>query len=135
MQTIQYIFSSRIKIHESLYKWNNINITKSNEWASGYVTVNNMKITDLFCDKDYKIELDFTNTTKFNRYYPTLYINDTIYYQNEKKFNFDVVLNINSEHSSLIKDLSHRTYFETNLIKYSEKIFNLNMDNSYSCKN
>jgi hypothetical protein len=78
-----------------------------------------MKILDLFSDKDYKIELDLANyKTRFYRFYPTLCINDMIYYQNDHIFNFDIVLNINNA------DLS-----QDNLVNISENTFNL--DNIY----
>jgi len=114
-----------MKIHDSLYKWNNIYINKSDKFINGYVTVNNMKITNLISNTNYKIELDLTNTTKYGRIYPTLCINDMIYYQNEKMFNFDIVLNIN--------DTEENTINEMVLVKKIEKTFNLN--NTYSCKN
>ena len=125
MQSIKYIFSSKMKIHDSLYKWNNIYINKSDKFINGYVTVNNMKITNLISNTDYKIELDLTNTTDYGQIYPTLCINDMIYYQNKKIFNFDIVLNIN--------DTEENRNHEMKLVKITEKTFNLN--NTYSCKN
>ena len=113
-----------MRIYDSLYKWNNIYIMKSDKLINGYVTVNNMKITNLFSNTDYKIELDLSNTNS-GRIYPTLCINDMIYYQNEKIFNFDIVLNINDTEENIINELI--------LVKKIEKTFNLN--NIYSYKN
>ena len=69
-----------------------------------------------------------------DRYYPTLCINDMIYYQNIKIFNFKIILNINN---NLLSEEIDRNNFKLKIVKYIENTFNLenSYNNIYSCKN
>ena len=98
---------------------NNISIIKQNinTWDLGSILINNRFITYIYPEESYNICIDNNRS---------LTINNAIYYQSSKLFNFTVILN-----SSIYTNKSD--FIKNNIIKYipnNLKYYEIN--NSYS---
>ena len=97
------------------YKYTtNIYIKKQEnpKWNKGVVMAGYKIITNITPDIDYSIKLILYQS--FNCHYgiPTLLINDMIYFESSRAFDFTVILDMNSE----IKDLSHSDIYRIDSI-------------------
>ena len=73
--------------------WSNILLNKSTHYIDAHVMVNNQIIQTLLPNSDHIIEL--VNIPQYNtRSIPSLYIDHMIYYQNNKLFEFSIIINL-----------------------------------------
>jgi len=103
-----------VPIMEKYKNTTNIYIKKQEnpKWNKGVIMVGYKIITNITPDIDYSIKLILSQS--FNCHYgiPTLLINDMIYFESSRAFDFKVILDMNSE----IKDLSHSDIYRMDSI-------------------
>ena len=114
------IFIGGCILNKNYIYTNNISIIKQkiNTWDSGLILINNKFITNIYPEESYNICIDNNKS---------LTINNAIYYQSSKLFNFTVILN-----SSIYKNKND--FIINNIIKYipnNLKYYNINN----SCSN
>jgi len=91
-----------------LAKWqHHIHLIKSTKWNNCNIVIDNNTVTSLPSIKDYMIEVKFVHHEYNYKPTLTLYINDMIYYEYNKSFNLNILLDTN-------------TYEINDIVKYIE---------------
>ena len=103
-----------VSIMEKYKNTTNIYIKKQEtpKWNNGVIMVGSRFITNITSEVDYSVKLVLYQNQNSNYTIPTLLINDMIYFESCRAFDFTVILDMNSE----IKDLYHSDIYRIDSI-------------------